>query len=154
MHKTDLPRWTRTWLAGLGLASSGLAWAQTPGDAAAPEDALTIRPAQVRLGIEKVHLPGNEAMGLVGSTYLVDIGHGLWIGPAAYGAISGQRGGLFTFGAEAAWRAPLPGPLALDLGFYAGGSGGGAAPVGGGLMLRPHADLTWNFGPYRAGVSL
>ena len=154
MHKTDLPRWTRTWLAGLGLASSGLAWAQTPGDAAAPEDALTIRPAQVRLGIEKVHLPGNEAMGLVGSTYLVDIGHGLWIGPAAYGAISGQRGGLFTFGAEAAWRAPLPGPLALDLGFYAGGGGGGAAPVGGGLMLRPHADLTWNFGPYRAGVSL
>ena len=37
---------------------------------------------------------------------------------------------------------------------YAGGGGGGSAPVGGGLMLRPHADLWWDFGPYRAGVSL
>ena len=140
-------RWLRAWLASLGLAGTGLAWAQ------ADTDPLTVMPAQVHLGIEKLRLPGDEHMGLIGSTYLVDIGHGLSLGPAVYGAISGRRGGMFTLGAEAAWHRPLLGPLALDVGFYAGGGGGGAAPVGGGLMLRPHLDLTWDFGPYRAGVS-
>jgi hypothetical protein len=92
-------------------------------------------------------------MGLVGTTYLIGLGHGLSVGPAAYGAISGRRGGLFTVGGEAAWQRHLSGPLTLDLGFYAGGGGGGAAPVGGGLMLRPHADLLWDFGPFLAGLS-
>jgi hypothetical protein len=75
------------------------------------------------------------------------------LGPAVYGAISGRRGGLFTVGAELAWQQRLAGPLTLDLGFYAGGGGGGSAPVGGGLMLRPHADLLWDFGPFLAGLS-
>jgi hypothetical protein len=151
-HRRAIQRWLRTWLTGLGLAGSGLSWAQT--DAGSSADPLTVLPAQVRLGVEKLRLPGDESMGLVGTSYLVEIGHGLSVGPAAYGAISGRRGGLFTIGAEAAWHRRLVGPLALDVGFYAGGGGGGAAPVGGGLMLRPHADLTWDFGPYRAGVSL
>jgi hypothetical protein len=145
-------RWLRTCLAGLGMASSGLAWAQQSEPVAT--EPLVVLPAQVRLGIEKLKLPGDESMGLVGTSYLVNIGRGLSVGPAAYGAISGRRGGLFTLGAEAAWRQNLSGPLALDVGLYVGGGGGGAAPVGGGLMLRPHADLTWDFGPYRAGVSL
>ncbi|HJV94789.1 MAG TPA: hypothetical protein VJ608_02080, partial [Albitalea sp.] len=140
-------RWLKAWLASLGLAGSSLAWAQ------AQSDPLTLLPAQVRLGIEKLRLPGDERMGLIGTSYLVDVGHGVSLGPAVYGAISGRRGGMFTVGAEAAWHRPLVGPLALDLGFYAGGGGGGAAPVGGGLMLRPHVDLTWDFGPYRAGLS-
>ena len=42
---------------------------------------------------------------------------------AAYGAITGQRGGLFTIGVELAWRQRIAGPLALDLGYYAGGGG-------------------------------
>jgi hypothetical protein len=137
-------------LIGIGLASGmALASAQT----SAPADPLAVMPARVRLGIEKVALPGDERMGLVGTSYLVDIGHGLAFGPAVYGAVSGRRGGLFTIGAEAAWKRPLAGPLALELGMYAGGGGGGAAPVGGGLMLRPHADLLWDFGSFRAGLS-
>ncbi|HEX6704466.1 MAG TPA: hypothetical protein VF169_06870 [Albitalea sp.] len=133
-------------LAGLGLAACDAAWAQA-------QDPLVSTPAQIKLGIEKVQLPGDEKMGLVGTTYLVDVGHGFHVGPAAYGAISGQRGGLFTVGVEGGWQRRLAGPLALDLGFYAGGGGGGAAPVGGGLMLRPHADLLWDFGPFLAGLS-
>jgi hypothetical protein len=116
-------------------------------------DPQVVIPAEVRVGIEKVTLPANESMGLVGTTYLLELGHGFSGGPAAYGAISGRRGGLFTVGAELAWRQRLVAPVDLDLGIYAGGGGGGAAPVGGGLMLRPHADLLWDFGPYRAGVS-
>jgi hypothetical protein len=130
------------------LAASGGALAQWP-----PDDPLAVVPAQARIGIEKVTLPRGESMGLLGTTYLVDLGRGFSAGPAAYGAISGRRGGLFTVGAELAWRQRLAGALDLDLGVYAGGGGGGAAPVGGGLMVRPHVDLLWDFGPYRAGVS-
>ena len=141
-------RWC-CWLGGLGLAATaGLACAQQ-----ASGDVLALAPAQVKLGIEKLKLPGDESMGLVGTTYLIGVGHGLSVGPAVYGAISGRRGGLFTLGAEAAWQQHVAGPLTLDLGFYAGGGGGGSAPVGGGLMLRPHADLLWDFGPFLAGLS-
>ena len=146
--RAAMPRWLCTVVAGLGMTGPGLAFAQSVGDP------LTVAPAQVRLGFEKVELPGNEKMGLVGTSYLVDVGRGFFVGPAAYGAISGRRGGLFTVGGEAAWQGMLAGPLTLTLGVYAGGGGGGAAPVGGGLMLRPHADLLWDFGPFLAGLSL
>src|SRR5206468_665667 len=97
-----------------------------------------------------------ERVGLVGTSYLVDITNapGLSIGPSIYGAISGRRGGFFTFGGELAWRRQLAGPLGLEVGLYAGGGGGAGAPQGGGLMLRPHADLLWDFGRYALGVSL
>jgi hypothetical protein len=110
--------------------------------------------ADLRLGYETVKLPGGEHMGLVGTSYLAELTPGLCVGPAVYGAISGQRGGLFTVGAEAALCTALVGSLSLQAGLYVGGGGGGNAPVGGGLMLRPHADLLWDFGGYRAGVSV
>ncbi|HEY7674114.1 MAG TPA: hypothetical protein VH867_02715, partial [Burkholderiales bacterium] len=133
-------------LAGLLPA---LAVAQTP-----PADASRRLEAELRLGMERIELPGNEKMGLLGASYLFQVRPGLRVGPAMYGAISGHRGGFFTFGAEGAWRRPVAGPLEAQLGLFAGGGGGGAAPVGGGLMWRPHADLLWNFGGYRAGASL
>ncbi|MEO7115502.1 MAG: hypothetical protein ABIZ18_06560, partial [Caldimonas sp.] len=114
------------------------------------------RQAHVRLGFERVKFPGDEHIGLVGTTYLVDVGQdtGLSLGPAVYGAITGRRGGFFTFGGEAAWRTKLIGPLATELGFYVGGGGGGGAPQGGGLMLRPHADLLWVNDGYAFGLSV
>lgn len=126
-----------------------IAIAQTP----QAGDAQQSLRAELRLGIERVELPGGEKMGLLGASYLFEPRPGLLVGPAMYGAISGERGGFFTFGAEGAWRQPIAGPLEAQLGLYAGAGGGGGAPVGGGLMWRPHADLLWNFGGYRAGVS-
>jgi hypothetical protein len=111
-------------------------------------------PALGRIGYETIKLPGGEKMGLVGLSYLVEPMPGLCLGPAVYGAASGQRGGFFTIGAEAALCARLDRRLNLVAGLYVGGGGGAAAPVGGGLMLRPHVDLLWDFGPLRAGVSL
>lgn len=134
------------------MATTGLSWAQTSGDALS-NDPLHVAPAQVKVGMEKVNLPGDEKMGLVGTSYLIELGHGVSFGPAVYGAISGRRGGLFTVGAEASYQRQIVGPLSLAAGMYAGGGGGGAAPVGGGLMLRPHVDLLWDFGPYLAGLS-
>ena len=126
-----------------------LAMAQTPAD-----EGQRRLDAELRLSVERIELPGNEKMGLLGASYLFKARPGLLVGPAMYGAISGERGGFFTFGAEGAWRQPIVGPLDAQLGLYVGGGGGGGAPVGGGLMWRPHADLLWNFGGYRAGVSV
>lgn len=119
-----------------------------------PAPAWTRANADLRAGFETVSLPGKEHMGLLGASYLFELQRGLCVGPAVYGAISGQHGGLFTVGAEAALCTVLAGPLSLEAGLYVGGGGGGGAPVGGGLMLRPHADLLWDFGGYRAGVSV
>ncbi len=130
------------------LCAPGLALAQA-GDDAGWRD----KPAFARLGYETITLPGDEKMGLAGLSYLVQPTEGLCLGPAVYGAASGQRGGFFTIGAEAALCTRVYGPLNVLAGLYAGGGGGAAAPQGGGLMLRPHLDLMWDFGPLRAGLS-
>jgi hypothetical protein len=119
-----------------------------------PAEGWRSAPASARIGYETITLPSDEKMGLVGLTYLVQVRPGLCLGPAVYGAASGQRGGFFTIGAEAALCTQLAGPLGLQAGLYVGGGGGAAAPVGGGLMLRPYANLLWDFGPFRAGVSV
>lgn len=137
----------KPWLAAMLIAAASTATAQVAAQG------VDHRAATIRLGYERIELPGNEGLGLVGTTYLMDIGSGFALGPAAYGAITGQRGGLFTLGAELAWRTRIAGPLELEAGYYVGGGGGGNAPVGGGLMVRPHADLLWNFGRYKAGLS-
>jgi len=112
--------------------------------------------SHARIGYERVKFPDNEYVGLLGTTYLVDVRAvpGLSAGPAVYGAITGNRGGFFTIGGEVAWRSQLAGPLGVELGLYAGGGGGAGAPQGGGLMLRPHADLLWDFGPLALGLSI
>lgn len=120
---------------------------------AATTPTLTHKPATVRLGIEQITLPGDEKMGMLGSSYLLEITPKLYFGPAVYGAISGQRGGFYTIGGEVLWAQPIGSKLNLETGVYVGGGGGGAAPVGGGLMLRPHMDLLWKFDGYRLGVS-
>ena len=122
----------------------------------ADDDATTAPIAHARIGLERIRLPGDEHVGLLGTSYLVDTSllPGLSIGPAVYGAATGNRGGLFTIGGEAAWRHSLSGPLGVELGMYAGAGGGHAAPVGGGLMLRPHLDLLWDFGPLALGLSV
>ena len=67
-----------------------------------PADGWREAPAFGRIGYETIDLPGDERMGLVGLSYLVQARQGLCLGPAVYGAASGQRGGFFTIGAEAA----------------------------------------------------
>lgn len=127
------------------------------GTAHGDEATLAIPSAHARFGVERIRFAGDsERVGLVGASYLVDTGGlpGLSLGPAVYGAVSGDRGGFFTLGGEAAWRQRLFGPVGVELGFYVGGGGGGGAPQGSGLMLRPHADLVWDLGAVAIGLSL
>lgn len=119
-----------------------------------PWPAVSRKPSMFKFGFERIKLSGNESMGMIGSTYLVEVLPGLRLGPAAYGAITGQRGGFFTAGGEAALQQNMTADLALQGGVFVGGGGGGSASmVGGGLMVRPHLDLLWKLGAYRAGVS-
>lgn len=130
----------------LAASASVGAWAQEP-------STVVTRPAEARLTLERLELPGKERLGLAGTAYLVDVGGGLSFGPAIFGSVSGDRGGLFTFGAELAYKQPLIGPLRAEAGFYVGGGGGGSLPVRDGLMLRPHVDLLYDLGPFNVGLS-
>src|SRR6185312_9047567 len=127
--------------------------AESGASESASETQIKQRAAELRLGLENWTLPGDETMGTVGVSYLLEVSPGIYMGPSVYGAASGKRGGFFSGGGEAALRVPLFSRLDLEAGLYVGGGGGGTAPVGSGLMLRPHVDLTWNFGAVRAGVS-
>ena len=123
----------------------------------ADENTLSMPAAHLRVGIERVRFADDsERVGLVGTSYLVDLGGvpGLSIGPAVYGAVSGERGGFFSLGGEAAWRHRILGPVGIELGAYVGGGGGGGVPKGSGLMLRPHADLVWDLGAVALGLSV
>jgi hypothetical protein len=131
-------------------AALAITWA-----AAAHADAPDARTATVRaeLGFESITLPADEHMGLVGGSLLFPIAERWWAGPAVYGAATGQRGGLFVGGAEIRREWDLPWGLALGTGFYAGGGGGAAAPVGSGLMLRGALTVSRDLGPLRAGLT-
>jgi hypothetical protein len=107
----------------------------------------------VGIGYEQLKLPADEKMGLMGGSVLFPLGGQWWAGPAVYGAVGGQRGGLFVGGAELQRRFALPWDWDLRAGLFAGGGGGAAAPVGGGLMLRAAATLTHEIGPLRGGLS-
>jgi hypothetical protein len=111
-------------------------------------------PASVQLGYERVRLPGSEVMGLAHGAYLVELRPGWWVGPIAFGAATGQRGGLFTWGAEVQRRWVLGPNVGIVAGASATGGGGASAPVGGGLMLRPHVDVLWDRDGWQSGFSL
>lgn len=113
---------------------------------------LSFEATRLTLGAERIELPRGERMGLVGASLLFDVGRQWWIGPAVYGAATGQRGGFYVGGVELQNRIALGASTELALGLFAGGGGGAAAPVGGGLMLRPALTLWQRFGPLQAGL--
>ena len=134
--------------AVMALLSSWAAWAH--GEVFRSESL----PTSVMLSSEQLRLPQGERMGLVGGSLLFDIGGNWGVGPAVYGAATGERGGFFVGGAELQRRWPLRDGVWLITGLYAGGGGGAGAPVGGGLMLRPALTLLKDLGEsLQAGVS-
>lgn len=96
-----------------------------------------------RLTYETLSLPHKEQMGLLGGTILYDMSHGFSVGPAFYGAASGQRGGFITLGLASGFSKKIVSRFSLDSGVFvgAGGGNGGFTLVGGGLMLRTHLGI-------------
>jgi hypothetical protein len=102
--------------------------------------------AQIVSGYEQITLPGNEPMGLVRVGALFHLGKHIWLGPELYGAVTGKRGGFFTTGIEAKLQAKLMERLSAYGGVFVGAGGGGSAPQGGGLMIRPSAGISYDIG--------
>jgi len=151
-------KYGQAWRLALGVVLAGSSWGVLAAGQAwseAPDDSTRVRslPASAMLGFERVRLPGDEHMGLLGASYVMELSPGWWLGPAVYGAATGQRGGLFTWGGEAQRRWRIGDEWGVVAGLYVGGGGGAAAPVGGGLMLRPHVDLMLNLGGWQAGLT-
>ncbi|NAS10753.1 hypothetical protein [Poritiphilus flavus] len=97
-----------------------------------------------------VEIPSTSAsvteddMGLTGLHYNLDFNN-FYTGLGIYGAVSGERGGFFTLGINAGYRAFLGQHFFLDAGVHFGGGGGAAAPDGGGAFILPHLSLGLNF---------
>lgn len=125
------------------------------GQVRASTDVIQTQPASFNFSYETLTLPNDENMGLLGAGYFWTLPESYQIGVAAYGALTGQRGGFFTGGVEGSKSYSLSSRVDFRAGLFVGGGGGGSAPQGGGLMLRPHVDLTYQFHPdYRAGIGL
>lgn len=127
--------------------------------ATAEEDgsSLATVPAKFRYTYDNVSLPAGEKMGFLGSTALFDVNNWLSLGPAAYGALVGKRGGFITLGMATELRKELLDNIEINAGMFvgAGGGRGGFQLAGGGLMLRYHmgAKLKTFLGGFGAGIS-
>lgn len=124
----------------------------------AENDFLLTTPAQARMHFEEVDLPGNEKMGFLGGSLLYDVNSWLSVGPSAYGALTGERGGFITLGVTADARYPISKNLDLSASYFVGGGGGrgGFTLSGGGLMLRSSLGVDWHtddWGTFGLGVS-
>jgi hypothetical protein len=107
----------------------------------------------LRFSFEEIDMPAaGENMGLFGVGVHENFNDWLYGGLSAYGAATGQRGGFFTGGFTVGAKKHLGGNWWADAGMYAGAGGGGGAPQGGGLMLRPHLGLMYDFGEFSLGL--
>jgi hypothetical protein len=133
------------------LLQSACAIGAQPQEIDAPVRAL---PMSTTLGFESLRLPGSERIGLMGASLVFEVAPDWGVGPAVYAAATGRRGGFFVGGFEGQKRWGLGSDLVLVTGLFVGGGGGGDAPVGGGLMLRPAVSLLGRFGNFDAGLSI
>jgi hypothetical protein len=122
-------------------------------DAASAEPDASAVPLTYQAGYERVRLVEGESTGLTAGKVLFEVVPGWWAGPVLFGAMTGERGGLFALGGELQRRWLLPHGFELGAGLTVGGGGGAAAPVGDGLFLRPALTLVYGTGPLRAGLS-
>jgi hypothetical protein len=112
------------------------------------EEQISSTSAKFKTSFETLELPGGEAMGFLGGQFLYDVNPNLSIGPAAYGAATGDRGGFITLGGAVDASLPVSENLSINTGYFlgAGGGRGGYQLSGGGLMLRSHLGLDYSLG--------
>ena len=100
----------------------------------------------LRFSFEEIDMPdAGEYMGLYSIGAYDRLNHWLYGGITLYGAATGSRGGFFTGGYALGIERKLTDNWILDVGGYVGAGGGGAAAQGGGLMIRPHIGLKYDF---------
>ena len=112
------------------------------------QDSLDTTQGVFKTSFETLELPGGEDMGFLGGQFLYGITPNIAIGPAAYGAATGDRGGFITLGGALDASIPVSERLSINAGYFlgAGGGRGGYQLSGGGLMLRSHLGLDYSLG--------
>ncbi len=99
-----------------------------------------------KLDFLSINMPQNEAnMGFTGVHYNIYLNDWAYAGLGIYGAVTGIRGGFFTLGANAGIKKFITDNLYTDFGFHYGGGGGAGAPDGGGVFVKPHINLGYQF---------
>lgn len=128
--------------------------------AASANPAGEIKPVSARFKVnyDQLKLPANEKMGMLGGSLLYDVNKWFSVGPSAYGAVSGQRGGFITIGLASELKKSLTEHVELNGGVFVGAGGGrsGYLLSGGGLMLRSHLGvnfLSQQWGNVGGGIS-
>ena len=107
---------------------------------------LNWRSRTLRFSFEEIDMPdAGENMGLYVIGAYDRLNSWLYGGITLYGAASGRRGGFFTGGYTLGVEHKLTDKWILDAGGYLGAGGGGSAAQGGGLMIRPHIGLKYDF---------
>ena len=110
------------------------------------KETSTWRNRILRFSFEEIDMPdAGEHMGLYSIGAYDRLNPWLYGGITLYGAASGQRGGFFTGGYTLGVEHWLTEKLILDAGGYVGAGGGGAAAQGGGLHIRPHVGIKYDF---------
>ena len=108
----------------------------------------------LRFSFEEIDMPdAGEQMGLYGIGAYDRLNPWIYGGITLYGAASGSRGGFFTGGYTLGMESKLTEKLFFDAGGYVGAGGGGAAAQGGGLHIRPHIGLKYDFNSSVLGLN-
>ena len=110
------------------------------------DESATWRNRTLRFSFEEIDMPdADEQMGLYSIGAYDQLNPWLYGGITLYGAATGRRGGFFTGGYTLGVERHLFDNLIFDAGGYVGAGGGGSAAQGGGLMIRPHVGLKYDF---------
>ena len=108
----------------------------------------------LRFSFEEINMPDSgEQMGLYGIGAYDRLNPWIYSGITLYGAASGSRGGFFTGGYTLGVESKLTENFFFDAGGYVGAGGGGAAAQGGGLHIRPHIGLKYDFNSSVIGLN-
>ena len=118
------------------------------------KEPTTWRKRILRFSFEEIDMPDEgENMGLYGISAYERFNPWLYGGITAYGAATGRRGGFFTGGYTLGMESQLMDNWFFDVGSYVGAGGGGAAADGGGLHIRPHIGLKYDFSWGKVGLN-
>ena len=124
----------------------GFSTNQSSGNKSASMEPLTWRNRTLRFSYEEIDMPdAGEFMGLYSIGAYDRLNPWLYGGITLYGAASGRRGGFFTGGYTLGVERQLIDNWIFDSGAYVGAGGGGSAAQGGGLMIRSHIGLKYDF---------
>jgi len=110
--------------------------------------------ANYKVTYEDMTINSKEKMGLLGISMIFDIGSYWYAGFDVYGAIRGKRGGFFTTGLNTGFKLSPSKSFDIVSGLFVGAGGGGSAPQGGGLMLRPYMEINLKSDNFTIGAGL